>query len=254
MPLTLEQQNAYRDRYATLRPGWQPATIQYEAIIRNRLHPDMNVLDAGCGRGGVLEQLGDAVTCPLGIDPDHTSLREHRMLSLPRAAASAGAIPLATESLDLVLSSWVLEHLAEPARFLEEAARVLRPGGALVFMTPNAFSPVAVLNRGLQPLRDWLVPLLYRRESEDVFPAAYHANTRPGLMRLAAGAGLSVLEIHLIKDPTYTAFHPAIFWMSVLLSRLTPVALAEHIVGVCIKSADVPELRSDFPGDPNVQI
>ena len=30
MPLTLDRQNAYRARYAALKPGWQPATAVYE--------------------------------------------------------------------------------------------------------------------------------------------------------------------------------------------------------------------------------
>ena len=51
MPLTLEQQNAYRERYTRLRAGWQPATARYEALIRERLGPGTRLLDLGCGRG-----------------------------------------------------------------------------------------------------------------------------------------------------------------------------------------------------------
>ena len=75
MPLTLEQQNADRERYTRLRAGWQPATARYEALIRERLGPGTRLLDLGCGRGGVLEQLGEAVGCALGLDPDHVARR-----------------------------------------------------------------------------------------------------------------------------------------------------------------------------------
>src|SRR5688572_4924504 len=79
MPLTLEKQNEYRRRYATRTPDWQPATDRYEATIRGHLRTPMAVLDMGCGRGGVLEQLGEAVTNPFGVDPDWLSLAEHRL-------------------------------------------------------------------------------------------------------------------------------------------------------------------------------
>ncbi|MCA9288687.1 MAG: methyltransferase domain-containing protein, partial [Phycisphaerales bacterium] len=40
-------------------------------------------------------------------------------------------------SIDVVVSFETLEHLGEPARFLDEARRVLRPGGRLVLSVPN---------------------------------------------------------------------------------------------------------------------
>src|SRR4051812_15766837 len=114
MTLSLDQQNTYRARYRARRPGWQPATEVYESLIRQRLRPGMVVLDLGCGRGGVLEQLGEAVSRPIGLDPDPQSLREHRLPGLPRAAAAAERLPLQDGSVDVLVCSWVLEHLADP--------------------------------------------------------------------------------------------------------------------------------------------
>src|SRR5207237_6953801 len=94
MTLSLERQNAYRAQYRARRPGWRPATEVYEELIRQRLRPGMRILDLGCGRGGVLEQLGEAVSRPIGLDPDLRSLREHRFSGLPRAVALAEALPI----------------------------------------------------------------------------------------------------------------------------------------------------------------
>lgn len=46
-----------------------------------------------------------------------------------------GCVPATASSFDCVLSSQVLEHVAEPQDYLREAYRVLRPGGSLVLST-----------------------------------------------------------------------------------------------------------------------
>jgi SAM-dependent methyltransferase len=218
-----------------LHPDWQPATTQYEGLIRAWLKPGMRVLDLGCGRGGVLEQLGAAAGYALGLDPDLISLAEHRLPDLPRAVGVSNAIPLRDACLDLVLSSWVLEHLPDPARSFHEIGRVLRPGGALIFLTPGANSPAALLNRALRPLQSRLVPWLYGRAESDAFPVVYRANTRRRLDALAHGAGLQPHTLRAIEDPTYFAFHPLIFRLNAALARLLPRGIAEHLVGVYVK-------------------
>jgi len=49
----------------------------------------------------------------------------------------AGLGAIASESLDVVIASHVLEHLANPIHAIEELARVLRPGGKLVIVMPE---------------------------------------------------------------------------------------------------------------------
>jgi SAM-dependent methyltransferase len=232
MTLTLDKQNAYRDKYHRRRPTWQPAAKVYEATIRELLHPTMRVLDLGCGRGGALEQIGGLIDFAVGLDPDPTSLREHRLPDLPRAVAHSDAVPLHNESMDMILCSWVFEHLADPAHTFAEIRRVLRPGGCAVFLTPNATSLVARLNRVLRPFQRLLVKRLYGREEADTFPIAYRANTPARISALARDNGLNVERLRQIEDPTYLAFSSIMFEVSIILSRVTPPV---HLVGVLVR-------------------
>jgi ubiquinone/menaquinone biosynthesis C-methylase UbiE len=232
MTLSLDRQNAYRARYAAQRPGWRPATEIYENLIRQHLKSGSHLLDLGCGRGGVLEQLQNVEIQSIGFDPDLESLREHRIGNLTRATALADRLPLRDDCIDVVVCSWVLEHLPAPERVFAEVQRVLHPGGVFIFLTPNASSLVAWINRVLKPLQNTLVPRLYGRAEADTFPVHYRANSRQQIIQLAANAGLGVEILHQIDDPTYLAFTPLLYKISVALARITPPV---HLVGAIRK-------------------
>ncbi len=84
--LPLPKQNAYRERYKKLRPGWQPSGEVFEALTRQHIGPAVRVLDVGCGRGGVMELFWREVKLAVGLDPDHASLVEHRVRATPSGA------------------------------------------------------------------------------------------------------------------------------------------------------------------------
>lgn len=235
MPLTLDQQNAYRKRYAQKHPDWQPATTVYEQTIRAHWQTGQTLLDLGCGRGGVLEQVTDLTGQRIGVDPDWDSLVEHRLPTLPRAAANADQLPFVDSSFGMVIAAWVLEHLPQPEHTFAEISRVLEPGGVCIVMTPNRTSPIALLNRTLKPLQQTLVPMLYGRAEADTFPVVYRANTPQDLAHLAQNAGLTLETCHLIPDPTYLAFNEVLYHASVWMTDLLPLRWAAHLVGVLRK-------------------
>ncbi len=234
--LSLEQQEAYRRRYAQARPGWRPSTHVYQDLVAERLNPTTRTLDLGCGRGGVMERLHAHAGLVAGLDPDSRSLEDHRASSLVLTCGLAEALPFADASFEVVCCSWVLEHLADPAAVFREVARVLRKGGSFIFITPNSLHPLVALNRVLQRVRAHDAFRLYGRAEVDAFPVFYRANTAPRIRRLSDAAGLECKPVRLIGDPTYLAFSEPLFRLGCLLERLTPPAMRTHLVGECTVS------------------
>ncbi|WP_237421463.1 class I SAM-dependent methyltransferase [Gordonia sp. SID5947] len=105
----------------------------------------MDVLEAGSGEGygaAMLATRARSVTC---VDYD-TSAVEHTRRRYPGLIVHQGNLidlPLADESVDVVVNFQVIEHLWDQPAFIAECRRVLRPGGRLFISTPNriTFSP-----------------------------------------------------------------------------------------------------------------
>jgi SAM-dependent methyltransferase len=240
--LSLDRQNAWREVYAAAHPGWRPATERFAAHVRAALGPAARLLDLGCGRGGLVEQLDFPAARIVGIDPDFDSLRDHRLPRLPRAAALSGRLPLAPATFDVVAASWLLEHLPDPAATFAEIGRVLRPGGVFVFITPNARHPLAWANRAAGQLgraQGRLVDRLYGRAEADTFPTAYRANSAAALAKLCDAAGLSLATLEFVADPTYLAFSRPIYRAMAAFEDRLPASRRIHLVGVA-RRADTP--------------
>jgi SAM-dependent methyltransferase len=92
------------------------------------------VLEAGCGDGAGSQEIHDR--CPTmryyGFD-----LRPAMRKTGGFVAGRADAIPFASSSCDVVVSMFVIEHLARPHRFLDEAWRVLKPSGIFLLVAPD---------------------------------------------------------------------------------------------------------------------
>jgi SAM-dependent methyltransferase len=236
--LPLSAQNAYRERYRTIRPGWTSSGDQLEAIVRGYLTPESHILDLGCGRGGVVELFWREVRLAAGLDPDSPSLSGHRSAGMPVVRGVGESIPFADGSFDLVVSVWVLEHLVRPAAAFAEVQRVLRPGGHFVFLTPNLRNPLMIVNRigrTLPALQRRLVPRVYGRDEADTFPVRYRANTERDLRALAAAAGLGVHDLRVVSDPTYLAVNGLMFNASVISERVMPRGWGVHMLGDLVR-------------------
>ena len=106
--------------------------------------PGRSFLDVGCGMGMYLiaaQRLGFEV---LGFEPSSNHARvATQHFQLPVIADYFSADRVAGKKFDLIVLSHVIEHIFDPKAFLQELVGVLKPGGALVVITPNNDSFVA---------------------------------------------------------------------------------------------------------------
>lgn len=128
-----------------------PGTPEWEAFYHEheqRYHffaerfVGLDVLDAACGVGyGSALIARSGAKSVVGIDIDSQTVayaREH--FAHPRVAFAEGSAEQLSQlgqTFDVVVSFETIEHLRQPARFLTEVRRVLRPGGLFICSTPN---------------------------------------------------------------------------------------------------------------------
>jgi SAM-dependent methyltransferase len=136
----LEQR--YRDHHRDARsPDFIWAQPERTALFSQFVGgPGRRVLDLGCRYGALTEYYAEGNEV-VGVDIDREAL-EHAEARLGIQALWADLdYPLAfmDATFDVVVIGELLEHIREPERLIEQAHRVLRPGGALVGSTPNGF-------------------------------------------------------------------------------------------------------------------
>lgn len=142
-------------------------------------------------------------------------------VQLDAFADLTGGVPFRSESLDTVIASDVLEHLREPADFLVECHRLLRPGGVLLGN----------------------VPFLYWLHEE---PHDYYRYTEHGLRYLLAGAGFSTVEVHVLGGGVDVLVDIS----GKILARLSPIGrpLARMLQSAWVSLTSVGAVRRRLSG------
>ncbi|MFM7155089.1 MAG: class I SAM-dependent methyltransferase [Bacteroidota bacterium] len=102
-----------------------------EYVIRKYLKEvgNCSLLDYGCGDSPYRPLYEPHVTEYLGADIERNKSAD-LVISLP-----SGKVNSSDSRFDILLSTQVLEHVTDPKRYLEEAHRLLKPGGTLVLST-----------------------------------------------------------------------------------------------------------------------
>ncbi|MGZ8716668.1 MAG: class I SAM-dependent methyltransferase [Gaiellaceae bacterium] len=175
----------------------------------------LDVVELGCGTAYFSARLARLGAKPVGVDPTPAQLatarrmQEKTGIEFPLVEAPGEAVPLPDASFDLAISEYGAALWADPALWIPEAARLLRPGGRLVFQTNSTLaylcSPdVGVLQETLErPQFD-----MYSISWPDGPGVEYHV-PHSEWIRLLRANGFEIEALHELrpgadaKDPGY---------------------------------------------------
>lgn len=163
----------------------------------------LEILEAGCGQRWELD-LGDAEFRLTGVDLDRAALDLRRNIYRDLDDTILGdlsTVHLDPAAFDAIYSSYVLEHVVDADRVLDNFARWLRPGGLLVIRFPDPQSVRGFLTR-LSP--HWVHVLYYKyvirypgagRPGYPPYPTIYHPTvSRAGIARFCRTHGFTIRE------------------------------------------------------------
>lgn len=139
-----------KDHYGPGRSAWESDSIEWgiwkvpEAEVHALGDLDslagQDVIELGCGTGYFSSWLARRGAKPVGIDVTPAQLAAAREFQLaygiefPLIEGSAENVPLPDASFDLAISEYGASIWCDPLVWIPEAARLLRPGGRLVFL------------------------------------------------------------------------------------------------------------------------
>jgi SAM-dependent methyltransferase len=175
-----------------------------------------DVVELGCGTAYFSAWLAKRGARPVGVDLTPAQLETARAcqqefgLEFPLVEASAEEVPLPDESFDLALSEYGASIWCEPEGWVAEAARLLRPGGELVFLTNSTLSILCSPDDD-QPIGDRLVRPqfgMYRFEWPGENEGVNFYIPHGDWLRLLREHDFEVLALHELRAPEDAGDHP----------------------------------------------
>ncbi|NJL00688.1 MAG: class I SAM-dependent methyltransferase [Spirulinaceae cyanobacterium RM2_2_10] len=120
---------------------YRPDRWEHRRALRDLCDRTQTVLEIGAGVGDFVQrgrQLGLDIA---GIELNHDAAARAQAQALPVTATDlASLVADRAATFDAVCSFQVLEHIAEPRRFIEQSVQLLKPMGYLIFSVPNCES------------------------------------------------------------------------------------------------------------------
>ena len=184
-----------------------------------------HVLDFGAGTGKLARRMRgiasiESITCvDLLRDPDHVdSATRWDVQDLNDKT------PYEDQSFDVIVSSEVIEHLENPRAVVREWFRLVKPGGWVVFSTPN--------NESLRPILALLFRGHYQAFGDESYPAHITALLQKDIERIAKEAGLELLGFRYSNHGMLPKLR-RLSWQKLSMGLLGGKRFSDNVLAIC---------------------
>lgn len=169
-----------------------------------------DVIELGCGTAYVSGWLARRGARPVGIDNSAKQLETARAfqrefgVEFPLVHGNAESVPFPDESFDLAISEYGAAIWADPYKWIPEAARILRPGGELIFLGNGVLFTLTVPDTDAEGratdrlIRDYFG--MYRYEWPEEDSVEFHLGYGDTI-RLLRSSGFEVEDLVELRPP-----------------------------------------------------
>lgn len=205
---------------------------RHELVVAEAMNtrPGLAVLDVGGGSAAPFasHRRPELGTWLIGTDILEEQMRHNRAVDARIVSDACRGLPLRGDSVDLVVTRSVMEHLPDNLQFLTECRRVLKRGGRAFCVMPSRRAPFAWINRLLpERLKQRLLYAFYPEWRDACgFRAHYDRCTWPEMVTAFESAGFRVERVELrYYQSIYFKFFVPLYVLS-LIYDLTIWAMA----------------------------
>lgn len=135
-PLTVAGDEAFYQKLQTFPWYYMEEKWEYDAVIPY-IKNNYKVLEIGCGNGQFLSKLKANGLSGIGLELNKNSIAKANKNGLNVLNETIEQYAKKNTKYDVVCSFQVLEHIAEPGKFLQASLDCLKPGGLLIISVPN---------------------------------------------------------------------------------------------------------------------
>jgi SAM-dependent methyltransferase len=174
-----------------------------------------DAVELGCGTAYMSAYLARRGARVTGVDPTLAQLETARRmqaefgLEFPLIDAAAESVPLPDESFDLVHSEYGASIWADPYKWIPEAARLLRPGGELIFLCNSTLVVLCSPDTG-DAVEQLVRPQfgMYRFEWSDEGSGVEFHLAHGDWIKLLRASGFELLDLLELQAPADAVTHP----------------------------------------------
>lgn len=195
----------------------------YKQAVRGHMRDNQVIVDIGGGKKSPIAEFKNQyhASTLIAVDVSGDELACNAQVDRKIIADVTAGIPLPDESVDMIVSSSVLEHLKGQEKFVKNAARLLKSNGESYFIHvfPARFALFAIINRVLptQLAKSLVTFVSPSRKESGVFPAYYDKCRYSAMKKLLEENGFQIerIQCSYYQSGYFSACFP-VFLLSLL--------------------------------------